>query len=246
MRITIVDVIQKHISYKILIAAALNRDSPDYKQGLLRTRLLIPALSNWWRQQWRPSNYKVWDPALIGSVVPSVVKMRRKHIGAHCLCSGVSAGAVALTSGCSWCKAAQEPRHSETAGCKTLRPHLTASGTTEELGSIRAPPPPKLAQEAQHREAPRGKWSCSTAAFWRGGGRIHSFKGRKVGKGREGNEVKGYSIISGRVEEAQCMSTADLWMPGCLEGGFGAINTGLSFTGRTEEEGLAHGGCDSF
>lgn len=42
------------------------------------------------------------------------------------------------------------------------------------------------------------------------------------------------------------MCTADFYYMDAWREGFGAINTSLSFTGRTEEKVIAHNGCDRF
>lgn len=65
----------------------------------------------------------------------------------------------------------------------------------------------------------------------------------RLKEGRE-KEVKGYSVIY--KEGGAIHVYGRLLLHRCLQGGFGAINTSLSFTGRTEEQVIAHIGCDRF
>lgn len=65
-------------------------------------------------------------------------------------------------------------------------------------------------------------------------------EGRKEGKGGEGL----WCNLQWGGRRIHVYSR--LLLHGCLQGGFGAINTSLSFTGRTEEQVIAHKGCDRF
>lgn len=146
-------------------------------------------------------------------------------------------------SGCSWCEAAEAQRHRETAGYKTLPPPSLPRVKPRSLKCLR---PPLSSFKKHNTEGHREQVKllrCGLPKEGTSGGTHWARKYVSAGEGREGKEVKGYSVIwRGGGVHVHCR----LLLHGCLQGGFGAINTSLSFTGRTEEQVIAHDGRDRF